>query len=129
MAAITGAALYVKFGSDISGDYRTFEANETGDSIDVSAGSDTAVTYLTRLTDGTASYSAIMQEDGSVVFAALAPHTSDTLEWADEGTAGGNQRHSVAAIVTSRGRSIPYAGAVEITATFQFNGAVTDEVY
>ncbi len=129
MAAITGKELYVYFGTDLSGDYRAFEANETGDSIDVSAGSDTAVTYLTRLKDGTATYSAIMQADGSVVFSALALHTSDTLIWADEGTAGGKQKHSVAAIVTARGRAIPYAGVVEITATFQFNGAVTDEVY
>jgi len=129
MAAITGVALYVKFGSDISGDYRSFEANETGDSIDVSAGSDTATTYLTRLTDGTATYSAIMQADGSAIWTALATHTEDTLEWADEGTAGGKQKHSVNAIVTSRGRTIPFAGAVEITATFQFSGAVTDTVY
>lgn len=130
MAAISGVALYVAFkGVNLSGEYRTFEANETGDSVDVSAGADTAVTYLTRLTDGTASYSAVMQAAGSAIWTALAIHGEGTLEWADEGTAAAKQRHWVNAICTGRGRSIPYAGAVEVSATFQFSGAVTDTVY
>ena len=130
MAAISGVALYVAFkGVDISGKYLAFEANETGDSVDVSAGADTATTYLTRLTDGTAAYSAVMQAGGSAIWTALAIHGEGTLEWADEGTDATNQRHWVNAIVTGRGRTIPYAGAVAISATFQFSGAVTDTVY
>jgi len=130
MTAISGVLLYVAFkGVDLSTEYTSFEANETGDSIDVSAGADTATTYLTRLTDGTATYSAVMQADGSAIWTALAIHGEGTLEWADEGSVSTDQRHWVNAIVTGRSRTIPYAGAVAISATFQFSGAVTDTVY
>lgn len=130
MAAITGKDLYVAFkGVDISGDYRKFDPKETGDKHDQSAGADAAKTYLTGLTDGTATYAAVMQADGSEMWTAVAINGEGTLEWADEGTAAGKQKHWVNAICLGRGRTVPYNGVVEITADFQFSGEVTDTVY
>lgn len=130
MAEYTGEALYLKFGSTVlSGDFRQFSVSENVDLVDASAGADAARTYLARLEDGTASLRLLDQSDGTALWDALDKGTSGTLEWAPEGTATGNGRHYAVAIVSSRERSMPYDGVVELSVEFQLSGVVTDTVY
>jgi len=130
MAGLTGKNLYVAFnGTNISGEYRKFDPGEGIGTVDQSAGADAAETYLTTLTTGDATYVAVLQEDGSVVYTALAPGGEGTLEWAEEGTADGKMRHWVNAIVTGRKQPIPYKEMIELSVTFLFSGTVTNTVY
>lgn len=128
MAGMTGTAGWIKFGSTVlSTDYRAFNPTETGDVVDASAGADTERTYLTTLKDGTATASLVMQTGaGTLVWAAVAPLTDDTLWWAEEGSAAGKQIHCVWAIVTERRKSIAYADLAMVDVTWQFSGAVSD---
>jgi len=130
MPEMTGSALYIKFGTTVlSADFRTFDPDENIDFVDASAGADTNKTYLALLKDGTVSVGLVAQTGGSLLWTAIAPGTSGTLEWGEEGTATGKQKHTVLALVKGRKRTEPYDGLIVITADFQFNGAVTDGVY
>ncbi len=130
MTKYTGKDLYLKFGStNLEAEFREFETDEEIDTIDQSAGADTAKTYLTRLEDGTAKLKLLDQNDGTALWGAVDKGVEGTLEWAPEGTAAPNPKHSVNAIVTKRSKKFPYDDLVEIDVDFQFSGAVTDAVY
>ena len=128
MAGMTGISGWIKFGSVVlSTDYRAFSPTETGGVVDQSGGADTERTYLTTLKDGTASASLVMQTGaGTLVWAAVAPLTDDTLWWAEEGSSAGKQIHYVWAIVTERRKSLAYADLAVADVTWQFSGAVSD---
>jgi len=130
MVAKTGTAMYLKFGATVlSGDYRTFEAEETGDVVDGSAGADTNRTYLTTLKDGTGSSTIVAQAGSTALWAACAPLTSGTLEWDEEGTTAGKPKHTCWAIVTSRKMATEYADLTVFDVAWQFSGAVADSTY
>ena len=132
MAEYSGTNLYVIFGSTVlSGDYRRLTTTESMDLVDASAGSDTGTTHVSTLTNGQATYEAVAQTDGTVMWAAVANGTSGTLEWAPEGTASGKQKHTVTAIVSSRENNIGYNDVVTLTVNFQFsdNAGVAESVY
>lgn len=134
MTAMTGAALWIKFGGTTlnlgtsgSGDYRAFSPTETGGVVDASAAADANRTYLTTLKDGTATASLVDQTGaGTLNWNAVAPLTDDTLWWAEEGSSTGKQIHYVWAIVTERRKSMAYADLAMIDVTWQFSGAVSD---
>lgn len=130
MAEIVGKNLYMTFGATVlSSDFRTATANEETGLVDASAGSDANRSYIATLKDGTMDVSLVAQADGTVLWDALAPGSGTTLTWGEEGTATGNPRHSVAAIVASRSKDMPYDDLVIYNVSFQFNGAVTDDIY
>jgi hypothetical protein len=130
MAEIVGKNLYIEFGgTDLSSDFRTVTNNEETGLVDASAGSDAARTYIATLKDGTLDYSMVAQADGTATWDAVAPATAGTLIWGEEGTAAGNARHTVDALVASRSKDIPYDDLVIYNVSFQFNGAITDDVY
>jgi len=130
MVAITGSALFLKFGSAVlDTDFRSFSVSESGEVVDESAGSDTTRTYLTTLKDGTASATVVFQSDGTVLFDAVAPLTEGTLVWAEEGSSAGNRHTDVKSIVTSREISMEYADLVVVDLTWQFNGAPSSATY
>ena len=130
MAEYTGKNLYVAFGTtDISGSYRRLTVNEETGLADASGGSDANRTYVATLKDGTADYEAVDQTSGTVIWAAVAPASEGTLEWAPEGTTATYPRHYVNAIIQSRNREMPYDDVVAISCSFQFSGVVTDTVY
>lgn len=128
MTAMTGSALWVKFGSTVlTTDHRSFSPTETGGVVDASAGADTSRTYLTTLKDGTATASLADQTGaGTLIWNAVAPLTDDTLWWAEEGSSTGLQIHYVWAIVTERRKSMAYADLAMIDISWQFSGAVSD---
>lgn len=130
MAGFTGTALYLAFnGTVLDTDYRSFGPEENIDTVEQSAGADTNKTYLTLLKDGTASASIVAQAADTIIWGAVAPGTEGSLEWGEEDTTGGNQRHHVNAIVMSRTKTIEYAGLVVADISWQFSGAVTDTSY
>lgn len=130
MPSITGANLYVKFGTTVlDTDYRSFGHSENMGVVDESAGADTARTYLTTLEDGTATLTILLQADDTTTWGAIDIGTEATLEWGDEGTTAGDAKHTVNAIVTGRSKSFGYADVVTCDVEFQFSGAVADNTY
>ncbi len=130
MAEFTGKNLVVSFKSTaLESDYRSFSNSEQIGIVDASAGSDVARTYLTTLEDGSASVSLVMQTGGTAATAMwnlLDKGAEGTLDWYPEGTASGNPRSYVNAIVIDRSRDFPYDDLVTMSAEFQFSGVVTD---
>ena len=130
MASYTGTALYVIFDSTVlNTDYKSFSESEEGGVVDASAGADANRTYLTTLKDGTASITINVQASDTTTWGGVAPLTGGTLEWAPEGTAAGQPRHYVTAIVLSREKSMEFEDLVVADLEFQFNGAVSDTTY
>lgn len=130
MAEYAGSALYLKFGATVlSSDYRSFNSHEEAGIIDASSGADTYRNKIAILTDANASVELVGQSAGTALWAALAPGTSGTLEWGDEGTATGKPRSYGVAIVKSRDRKVAYDNITVLNADFELNGAVTDTVY
>lgn len=130
MAGITGKNLYLAFGGTVlDTDYRAFNLSEEIGTVDQSAGSDTARTYLTTLEDGTAGATIVIQSADTSTWGAVDKGTEGTLEWGEEGTAATKPRHYVNAIVTGRDKAIEYADLVVADITWQFSGEVTDDTY
>ena len=131
-AGIIGKNLYLCFGSTVlDTDYRAFGESETGEVVDISAGSDTYKTYLTTLADGTAT-ATIMLQSGTAftaVWEALKPLTEGTLTWAPEGTATSQQKHTVNSFITKREKAMEFADIVVCDIGWQFSGSVTDGTY
>jgi len=128
----TGSAAYIKFGStELDSYYRSAGWSEEIDLVEETAGSDDNKTYLTAVLDGTSDLELIMPSGtaGTAVWAAVAPGTEGTLEVGPEGTAAGKPKHTVNAIVKSRGKPLTYNDITTFSVSFQFSGAVTDSTY
>lgn len=128
----TGTALYVKFGSTVlSSRYKSWEENVSTNLVETAAGSDTMRTYLSTLDEGATTLEILDQTGGTVLWAAVAPRTSGTLEWAPEGTASGKPKNVVLALVKSRKRAIVNDDVTKITVEFQHNSTsgVTASLY
>lgn len=130
MTKYTGSALVVKFkGTNLEGEFISFETGEEIDLVDQSAGNDVAKTYLTALEDGDASLELLNQTGatgGTAEWAVVDKGQEGTLDWQPEGTASGKPRHWVNAIVKDRKRSFPFDDVVKLNVNFQFSGVVTD---
>ena len=124
MAEYTGSTLYLLWnGTQIDAHYRNFAPTEAAAVVDGSAGSDTHNTYYNTLIDGNASLEMVAQDgtDGTALWAALAPSTEGTLEWGPEGTAVGDPRHHVNAVLTTRNPSYGYADITIWNIEWQFS--------
>lgn len=132
MTAFVPSGAYIKFVStELQADYRTFEWDETVALEDGSAGSDSWVRQLPTLTTGnvTLTLRGISGTAGTATWVALAPKTEGTLEYGPEGTATGNRRQYVNAIVNRRSEPLAYNGVTEWNFEFAFNGDPTDTQY
>jgi hypothetical protein len=130
MAEYVGSSLYMTFaGTVLSGDYRSFNTNETIDQVDATAGSDTSKSFVVTTRDATASASLVDQSAGTALWNSLVPGASGTLIWAPEGTAAGKPKYTALAHVTSRGRETAYDGLVVLSFDFQFDATITTAVY
>ena len=128
MASYVGSALYLSWihaGGTVvlSGDFRQANYEPSVAMINTTAGSDAAEEYLAGVKGGQASFSALMQADGTVLFAALAEGTSGTLKIYPEGTASGKTCITLPAICQGVRWNMPYNDAVEISVTWTQNGA------
>lgn len=117
-----GKDMSISFNSQtLNTDFRGFTSDETAELADDTAGSDANRHYIAGVKDGTATVTCVAQSGGTALWAAVAPGTSDTLQWS--GAGGGTQ--SVEAIVQSRSNSVDYGDVAMFDVTFQFIGAVS----
>jgi hypothetical protein len=128
----TGGSAYIIFGTTVLNTYyRTASPSEEIELVDKSAGADANKTYLTALKDGTMDVECVMESGtaGTALWGALVPGTSGTLEWGPEGTATNKPKHTVTAIVRSRGKPLTYNDVSTFSVSFQFSGAITNTAY
>lgn len=119
-----GSALYVDWLPSTGGtivlwaESRSFETNESANTIDVTVRSDTAKSFLTDFpaitakmagldTSGTATGGTAAQ-----AWERLNVGDGGTLRWGPEGTATGYRKKTLPAIVKTKNSSSPYDGAV-----------------
>ena len=124
------SSFYLAFnGVNLSPYFRTFSDNEDTSVFDATAGNVGVRTYVPVFNDGKASAEFVDQSSGTTIWAALVKKTIYTLEWGPRGTAGGNPRHYVSAMLLNRSRTFPYNDLAIIKADWQFTGDVTDTTY
>lgn len=125
---VLGENLYVSFrGSAIQADFREFTVDLTLDTVDVSAGSEAAKSYLAALQDGTASLTWAYVDLGTAdsgYIPQLKIGQEGTLLWGPEGTAAGLPKGGAVALVTSVSKPHTYNDIVTRTAEFQFSGTL-----
>ena len=134
MPAFRGKDLFLSFAGSagtvtISGDFTQVTYTPSIALLDQSAGADTDRTYVTSLKDRTIAWAAKHQASGTVLVNALVEGTSGTLTWGEEGTASGKPKHTCPVISMGCPMNIPYDNLVEISGTFQGNGAIADATY
>lgn len=134
MADYTGKDLYMTWVHSggtavLSSDFRTVSHNPTVSLANVTAGGDTDATYIARIKDATIDIGLLMQSGGTVLKAALCEGTGGTLIISPEGTASGKAYESFPAISLGAKMSYPYAEAVEVSCSFQKNGARAEATY
>lgn len=118
-------------GGTVESDYRNLDVSRAVDIVEKSAGSDGAKTYITTLKDGTATLE-MTYAGGTATNSYLAQFalgTEGTLEWAPQGTATGNPRFRVNAIVIGTNHTSPYNELITYTVDFQFSGTVVSDVF
>ena len=125
---ITGKDAYINWASsagtiNLSTDYRSVSINESTDTAETTAGSDTHKTYLPTIKSATINYLGLFPSGGTALYAALAAGVQGTLTVAPEGTASGKVSKVYPAISMGASYDTPYADVVTVTCTFQSNGA------
>lgn len=125
---ITGKDAYISWvwtgGTlNLATDFRTLALNESVDTAETTAGADTHKTYLATIKSASIDYSGLFPTGGTTLYAALAAGMSGTLTVAPEGTASGKVSHAYPAICLGAKFNVPYADTVEVSCTFQSNGA------
>ena len=128
MPTITGKDLDIRWVHSggtvvLSGDYTQFTDTPSVELLDESAGADEYRTYVARLKDSSYAFSARHQASGTAIKTALKEGTAGTLIWSPEGTVTGKVKYTVPAIAQGASMNIPYANLVELSCTFQGNGA------
>lgn len=134
MAEFSGSALYAQWiwsgGTvQLNSDYRQFQDAPTIDLLEATAGSDPAKTYITDRKDGNVTVNMLHQTGGTAMIAALAEGVCGTLIWGEEGTATNKPKTTMPAISMGAQRNVQYNALVEISVTFQQNGARTYDKY
>lgn len=124
----TGKDFYARFihsGGTVAltGDHTEFSVEVSYDTTEITAGSETAKSYLTTLEDATMSLTLFNTgTTGSALAVALEPGTYGTLEWGPQGTASGKPKFGCAAYVTGFSESYPFADSVQREYSFQRSG-------
>ena len=130
MSAILGKDLDIQWiysGGTISlnGDYRKCDISENTDLIDQSAGADASRTFVAGIADSQVQVTTVYQAAGTALVDAIADGNAGTLLISPEGTASTKRKITIPAIVASRTLPFSFDGLVEISVTFQGNGAIT----
>ncbi len=122
---VYGTAEYVLTGTVTpSSDYRSVSWEDSFDTVDITAGSDTDRDYLPTLRD--ASIDITLLDDGvsgSAIYRAFAAGNHGTLTIAPLGTAAGNPRYACWGFVQNAGKEFAYDGEVTRTYSLQKRGA------
>lgn len=125
MAIYTGKGLVVKFGSDTLTHVRSASVTNKIDTVEITAATDTAKTYVTTTTGFEASVELLADDTTELFDTELVVGTSGAFIINPEGVAVGATKYSGTAIITSVQLSSPYDGLVAASLSLLGNGALT----
>ena len=125
MAIYTGKGLVVKFGSDTLTHVRSASVTNKIDTVEITAATDTAKTYVTTTVGFEASVELLADDTTELFDTELVVGTSGAFIINPEGVAVGATKYSGTAIITSVQLSSPYDGLVAASLSLLGNGALT----
>lgn len=125
MAIYTGKGLVVKFGSDTLTHVRSASVTNKIDTVEITAATDTAKTYITTTTGFEASVELLADDTTELFDTELVVGTSGAFIINPEGVAVGATKYSGTAIITSVQLSSPYDGLVAASLSLLGNSALT----
>lgn len=124
MAVHKGSEGVIKVGSATVAEVRSYSLEESADVVEKTAMGDSSRSYLSTLTQFTASVDVFFDETDTAQ-TALSVGSTVTLEVYPEGTSTGDTFYSGSAIVTGFTRSAAFDGLVEASVTLQGSGGLT----
>ena len=125
MATHTGSEGTIKVGSDAIAEVRSFSIEESTGTHDTTTMGDTAQTRVAGLTSFSGSVDVLWDETNTAGQGALTSGASITMSLYPEGDASGDTYLTGAAIVSTRSISTSHDGLVEMSISFEGNGALT----
>lgn len=136
MPAYSGSALFATWISaspagtvQLNTDYQTMTYTPSVDTIETTAGADTAKEFILGMKDGAATYVGIQQAGGTAAIPLLAEGVMGTLTIAPEGTATGKQKLTMPAMSQGVTWAWAYNDKVTMTVNWIQTAARTDGVY
>ena len=124
MAIYTGKGLVVKFGADTLTHVRSASVTNKIDTVEITAATDTAKTYVTTTTGFEASVELLADDTTELFDTELVVGTSGAFIINPEGVAVGATKYSGTAIITSVQLSSPYDGLVAASLSLLGNSAL-----
>lgn len=124
--SFTGADAYFTWGGTVlNTQFRNIDDNQTGDTVDGSAGADTFRRKLFTLVDGGLTLDVVAFAGGTAILSAMIPGAEGTIVFGEEGTATNKPKTTVLANITGRRRTVPYDGVVAYSFDFGYLEAPT----
>ena len=124
MAVHKGSEGVIKVGANTVAEVRSYSLDESADVVEKTAMGDSSRSYLSTLTQFTASVDVFFDETDTAQ-TALSVGSTVTLEVYPEGTSTGDTYYSGSAHVTGFTRSASFDGLVEASVTLQGSGGLT----
>ncbi len=124
MAVHKGSEGVIKVGANTVAEVRSYSLEESADVVEKTAMGDSSRSYLSTLTQFTASVEVFFDETDTAQ-TALSVGSTVTLEVYPEGTSTGDTYYNGSAIVTGFTKSASFDGLVEASITLQGSGGLT----
>tara|TARA_A100001201_G_scaffold143755_1_gene147234 strand:+ start:3671 stop:4057 length:387 start_codon:yes stop_codon:yes gene_type:complete len=124
MAVHKGSEGVIKVGANTVAEVRSYSLEESADVVEKTAMGDSSRSYLSTLTQFTASVDVFFDETDTAQ-TALSVGSTVTLEVYPEGTSTGDTYYNGSAIVTGFTRSASFDGLVEASISLQGSGGLT----
>ena len=124
MAVHKGSEGVIKVGANTVAEVRSYSLDESADVVEKTAMGDSSRSYLSTLTQFTASVEVFFDETDTAQ-TALSVGSTVTLEVYPEGTSTGDTYYNGSAIVTGFTKSASFDGLVEASITLQGSGGLT----
>ena len=124
MAVHKGSEGVIKVGANTVAEVRSYSLEESADVVEKTAMGDSTRSYLSTLTQFTASVEVFFDETDTAQ-TALSVGSTVILEVYPEGTSTGDTYYNGSAIVTGFTKSASFDGLVEASITLQGSGGLT----
>ena len=126
MATHKGSEGTVKVGTNAVAEIRSYNIDETADTLEDTSMGDSARTYKSSLTSFSGSLDVFWDETDTSGQGALSIGSEVTLNFYPEGDTTGDTYYSGTAIVTGVSRSASFDGLVEASISVQGTGSLTE---